>query len=426
LKGLVLLTYNFPPVSTGGTPAILNLLRYMPGCGWRVLPLTVANPRSWGIDTTLEENLPRGLEVTRVPHRELRRGAGTGEDAAVSGSSMKSGMLGRLARRIIDSYVLVPDRLATWGRTVVPAGVRLVMREKASVIMSRGPHHSLHLHAAKIARRTGIPFVAFFGDLWLADSNVEWPSRINRLIEARMERSVVRRASGIVATTEGSVEYFRKTYGDLCPPLHVSSSGYDPERFPGIPGPHPKGDRMVITYTGNFYGRQTPEPLLEGLELFFRDNPGAPLLMRFAGAIEGECPRRDYLEITGSRSFSEIPALQSSSDVLLAYINPFPGSELKNSSKLAEYLRSGRPILAVAPEGDMTGLVRRFGAGYVCEPSPKAIASTLSTVLDHWDRGCLVTTDAHDEIAEVFDAGNVCARLAGFLADVTEGVNSRT
>jgi glycosyltransferase involved in cell wall biosynthesis len=424
---MILLTYVFPPLSSGGTAVVMNLARYMPLAGWEVLPLTVSGQKGFSVDDTLESALPDGLRVTRIPHCEPFYRSKPGRSSPLGPERSGQGILRRMMSRFIHSYVLVPDRVITWRRSVVRAGVRLVREENASVIVSFGPHHSLHLHAAKIAAATGILYVPFFGDLWLADSNVEWPSRLNRMIEAGMERRVVVRAAGIAATTVGSTKYFSRTYGNRCPPLHVVENGYDPDRIHPATEDKTRSENLIISFTGNFFGLHSPEPLLRGLKLFFDKHPEAPLLMRFIGCFEGDyanLPRRmglaEKVEMPGSVDYSAVPGYQLDSDVLLAYLSPLPGAEMKNSSKLAEYLRTGRSILAIAPEGDMTEYVRRFDAGYVCHPSPEQISDTLERVLSDWENGVLVRVRDQNGVADVFDARNIAERFGHFLDQISE------
>ena len=424
---MILLTYVFPPLSSGGTPVVMNLSRYMPLAGWEVLPLTVTQQKGFSVDDTLESVLPDGLNVTRIPHSEPLCGFNSRKPPSRRPEPRGHGFFRRMISRFIHSFVLIPDRVITWRRSVVPAGVRLAREKSASVIVSFGPHHSLHLHAAKIAAETGILHVPFFGDLWLADSNVEWPSRLNRMIEAGMERRVVERASGIAATTAGSSEYFSRTYGDRCPPLHVVENGYDPDRIHPATEEKPPGEKLIISFTGNFFGLHSPEPLLRGLKLFLDKHPEAPVLIRFIGCFEGDyanLPCRmgltEKVEMSGSVEYAAVPGYQLDSDVLLAYLSPLPGAELKNSSKLAEYLRTGRSILAIAPEGDMTAYVRRFDAGYVCHPSPGQISDILERVLSDWENGMLVRVRDQRGVADVFDARNIARRFGHFLDQISK------
>ncbi len=68
---------------------------------------------------------------------------------------------------------------------------------------------------------------------------------------------------------------------------------------------------------------------------------------------------------------------------------PTQGSELKNSSKTAEYLISGRAVLAIAPEGDMTERIRDYGRGYTVEPRADEIALGLENIEYQWKTSSL-------------------------------------
>ena len=426
MRKFIFLCSNFPPLSSGATPVILNLSRYMPEVGWEMLPLTVSNPRGLPEDDSLEAELPDGLRVSRVYHpdpaallRKLRRSEKTAEgDAGTALSSSHVGM----------KKLLIPDRLITWMPFVVPAGVALADEiDGADIVVSFGPHHSLHIHAAMISRLAGIPFVAFFGDLWLLDSYVNWPSALNRRAQALLERYVAGQADGIAATTVGSIDYFRKTYGAACPPLQVVDNGYDPDR-PLPPRRERDDDLLLITYTGNFFAMQSPENILKGLRLFLDQHAEPPLRIRLVGSVQDDFKAEvrelnlgRHLELTGPVPFEEVSGYQVDSDVLLTSLCDLPGSEVKNSSKLAEYLKTGRPILAIAPEGDMTAHVRRLDAGYIADPSPEGFAGCLELLLADWKAGSLNAPADMEAVAETFDAFRIAGRFGRFLDEILAG-----
>lgn len=422
MKRFIFLCSNFPPLTSGATPVILNLSRYLPSAGWEMRPITVRDPMGLPIDNSLWERLPGDLRVRKVFHpdpsalvRRLRR-RGTGAEPQVRRSN-PSGLMNTL---------LLPDRLVTWMPFVVPAGVRAIRNDGAKVVISFGPHHSLHLHGWLMARLAGVPHLPFFCDLWLYDSYVKWPSALHRAVASLLEGFVVGHADGLVATTEGSVGYFRKRYGDRCPPAHVAENGYDPQTsLPAAPGG--RGGRMAVTFTGNFFGAHSPENVLRGLRLLLDREPDAPVVVRFIGSFPEACGRLaaelklgDALEVSGSVPFLMVPQAQMDADVLLTILPDLPGSELKNSSKLAEYLRTGKPVIAVAPEGDMTAHIRRLGAGWVASPSPAGFASALAEALEAWRNGVLSGARDMNAVAETFDARNIAARLGRFLDGFAE------
>jgi len=406
---------------------VLNLSRYLPPAGWRPLVLTAGRPRGMTVSSSdHREMVPDRTVVRRVPEPELPGTRGSiGKSGGGTGSG--EGALRRRLRRLLESWVLVPDRLAAWRWSLVPEAVRLARAGRAHAIMSFGPHHSLHLHALAAASRTGLPCICFFGDLWLQDAYVSWPSGANRRMEAVMEARTVARSEGLVVTTEGSAEYFRRTYEGLCPPVHVAPNAYDPERVRPTHSPPPRGKEMVITYTGSFFANQTPEHFLNGLKLFAEAYPQARLRVRLIGGMEPafadmhvRMGLEDIVEAPGPVDFPEVPGLQAESNLLLTMVPPLPGAGLKCSSKLAEYLRVGRPVMAVAPPGDMTGLVKKLHAGYTCHPSPEAVAQCLHRAWSDWRGGKMQGPADPLEVERLLDARRVMRRMAGFFDEVVD------
>ncbi|MCK4506187.1 MAG: glycosyltransferase [Candidatus Aegiribacteria sp.] len=438
MKKFLFLASSFPPLTSGATPVIMNVSRYMPEAGWEMVPITVSNPRGLPFDSTLEDMLPEYLDVTRVYHPDLTLIAGKLR-ACISGKShacrsdtkpapLRIAASNNPLLKFLRDYVLVPDRLITWLPFVVPAGVRLAEEKKAEVIVSFGPHHSMHIIAGVIAQIAGIPLVLFFGDLWLNDSNVSWPNKLNRRIEARLEKYIVEHADGIAATTSGSTGYFKETYGTACPPTHVVENGYNPEQELPEKGNPALRDFLLITCTGNFFSGQSPVNIYRGLRLFLDRHPDAPVKVRLIGKQESEyydllktIELSSNLELIDTVPFRDVPCCQIESDVLLASLVDVPGSELKNSSKLAEYLRTGKPILAIAPEGDMTNYVRTLEAGYVAKPSPEGFAETLEDVFNDWRKGALHGVRRWKAMEEIFNARNIMKRFGAFLDGIVSG-----
>ncbi len=415
MKKLILLTYTFPPLSSGGTPLVLNMCRYLPANDWEVIVVTVKNPVGMKTDTSLLSDLPEGLKVIRIPHG--RTGV-----APQSFKTQKQNPVKKLISFIAHNYILIPDRVITWRNHVLPALKSVIETEKPHAIMSLGPHHSLHLIAMSAARETALPLIPFFGDLWLADSNVEWPSRLNRFIESLLERKVVRKARGIVATTEGSTGYFVGKYSKICPPTHVAENAYDPRRIQRIDSPVPRPDFLTAGWTGNFFASHTPEALLSGLEMFYKRNPNSKLRIKMAGGIDSvslkrldRAPLSGRVTHHGHLKWADVPQFQRDCNILIGYLTSRRGSELKNSSKTAEYLVSGRAILGIVPEGAMARRIRKLGRGYIVLPDAEAIALKLENLEYQWKTSSLRVPVDFAQIEKQFSAENVMKGLADFL-----------
>lgn len=183
-----------------------------------------------------------------------------------------------------------------------------------------------------------------------------------------------------------------------------------------------KRDYLLLTFTGNFWGEHSPKYIFAGVREVLKDMPDAPLKLQLIGNL---APRfKHLLEEYGISSnlimkgvvpFSEVIKYQMESDVLLACLSPLRGSEVKNSSKIAEYLRSGKPIFAVAPEGTMTGYVKNFHAGYTAEPDAMSIARVIRKIISDWQNDTLKHTSDFEGIAKVFDGKRIMQRVGKFL-----------
>lgn len=421
MKKLILLTYTFPPLATGGTSVVLNMCRYLPDNQWEVIVVTVEKPRGMGTDQSLLEEIPEGLQVFRVPH-----GRSVTKESTAPGTGKENPLL-KLVRFIVHNYILIPDRVITWRKNVLPVLKNIIAREKPHAIMSFGPHHSLHLLALSASKESALPFIPFFGDLWLEDSNVEWPSRLNRLIESILERKVVSRARGIVATTEEATGYFLDRYEKISPPSHVAENAYDPRRIVRAETPVPDPAHLTAGWTGNFFANQSPGELIEGLIMFFTRNPQSKLRIKMAGGIDllskqklNKTPLKNKVTHYGHIKWNEVPQFQRNCDILIGYLNGRQGSHYKNASKTAEYLASGRTILGIVPEGAMAARIRKLGRGYIVHPDAEQIAVMFENLEYQWETSNLRVPVDFAGIEEKFSAVNVMKRLAGFL-DRTAG-----
>ncbi len=380
------MAYTFPPVSTGSAPMNLKVTGLLAENGWKT---TVVTPEYAG-------GLPRDDSLLNLLHRDVevvRRGsvmAGSRRSAADSPGPWRRSAPRRILRRFLLETCLQPDRYAVWIPPAVFASLKALRSRKHDLILSLGPPHSVHLSGMICSVLTGLPWVAWFGDLWLNDGFTVWESLspARRYWSRVMERLVVRRCDGILTTTEGSSRYFTKAYPGFCPPVHTQWNGATREEIRNNWNPEPPaftGERLVVTYTGYFMGTQTPEHFLRGMKLFMERNPGRKVLFRMIGdpgtyaGLPGELGMGDSVEFHGIVPYSEVFRWQRSSDLLLLMTPPMSGNELKNSSKTVECLLARKPVLVVAPEGDMTGLIRRMNAGYVCGHDPGSICEALET-----------------------------------------------
>jgi len=381
-------------------------------------------------------HLPDRMRIRKTFHPDplhmLASIGGSGKALSEPAAAGKKSLKDRVKRFFCD-YLLLPDRAVTWGLTAIPGALGMARREKPDLVMSFGPQHSVHLIALAAARLSGLRFVSHFGDLWMYDSLVDWSSRPKFTIRANrwLERFVVTHSDGILTTTPLASRYFRSVYGESCPRTIDIPNGYDPQRMKDAAfgqACDPSRDPVLnICYTGFFMCLQTPEPFLRGLGLFRDRNPEARIRFRVVGAFSedhGKLPStlgvEDLVETVGVVPFSEVVKHQRSADVLMVCLPPRPGSEVKVPSKLAEYLLCGKPLMVVAPEGDLTRTVRELKAGYCCAPVPEDVCASLERIHADFTRGSLEVDVDPDEVARRFDMSLRCVELGRFLDEIAD------
>lgn len=360
--------------------------------GWLPSVITPEHTGSLPVDPSLPSLLPEEMHVIRTGSSKRLSGSVSRAPVPASQGKMKR----RGLRKLILEDILQPDRHITWFPRAAAAALREIRRTDADLIITLGPPHSVHLAGLACSRLTGKPWVAYFGDLWTMDGYIDWQavSRTRRNLTPKIEKAVVTRADGIITTTDGSSRYFLDKYGVQCPPVQTLWNGVTLEerkRLWNTEGPRDPGDGLVITYTGFFMGNQTPEHFLRGMRMFLDMHPESGFRFRVVGDFGGYADLPDRLglknsvEILGTVPFSDVRKWQLDSDILLLILPPQPGNELKNPSKTVEYLLARRPVLAVAPRGDLTCLIERLGAGYTASHDAGSICTALEKI--HEDIG---------------------------------------
>jgi len=336
VKRLLVVANPFPPTASAGTARILRFLRHLPAHGWEPTVLTVA------ADGPAE--VPDLVRVARTPALVPRRLLAGGRGAKVG------------------DWLFVPDPYAPWVPTAVAAGVRLLREERFDAILSSHPRASTHVVASCLARRTGVPWLADYRDRRFANIVRTYPTRAHALANRQLEAWVLRHAAALTAINRPILDDIVALHPWLAGRDHVLPNGYD-DADPVEPAE--LGPGFWFVYTGRLYKRERPlEAFLTALAampddvnaLFAGDEPRVqPLAARLGIGHRVRLERH----VPHARALG----LQRAADALLLVTHQRPESM---SSKVFEYLSSGRPIFAVsAPSTAAAKLLAEVGGGVV-------------------------------------------------------------
>jgi glycosyltransferase involved in cell wall biosynthesis len=396
VKRLLLVSYYFPPLGGSGVFRPLRLAKYLPRLGWDVTVLTACERVRVLKDPSLVDEVPSTVRVVRARSFEPR---------TLFIACRRLG-LRRLVRRI-EPWFMVPDDQRGWVPCAAARGLRLLHECPHDAVATTAGPYSAHLVGRALHRDTGTPWVADFRDEWTTNPYLRdrYPTRWHRRLNRRLESRVLREADRVTCVSRPWLEALRGVVPDVDGrKFVVLPNGYDAEHF--ADGPARPPDRFRVVYTGTFYGHRSPESFLEGVRRAVAAGriPRDDLQIVFMG--HGDAGRRTDPSLDGvlrevaHRPYFESLDLMRDAALLLLVVPPEGGAG-NHTGKLFPYLASGRPILALAPEGNVAAeRVRTSRSGHVVSPDdPDAIALALAERHAAWRRGEMLPDQDRESIA---------------------------
>ena len=414
-RRVLMIVSSFPPSIEMGAQTCWQIARNLQRHGWKPIVLTPGERHVEYRDSAQPEVEP-GFTVIRtvvLPHpvlllRRLRAGQKGREEATrttgKTGTSVaQSTQRGWLRRTLLES-LNIPDVVTGWILPAVVAGRGLVRRSKVACLFSSGPAWSSHLAALGLARLTGLPWVAHFRDPWSQGSIYAGESRWADRAHARLERAVVQRADTVICVTDRHADLLRQHYASCDPGKFVTvPNGYDnaeweqAEQDAAAGAPGTRGGRFVITYAGALYVGRSPLLVFEALRRLSRTGDVALDRVRLdlvvSDGVRALPDGRDIMDVAREMGLGgsvevlgPLPRRETLRRLLDSNLLLLLGHNytVQIAGKLYEYLRSGRPILALAPAGAQTDLLRATGGAWIVEPDD--LAGAVEAVRDAYRR----------------------------------------
>lgn len=405
MKKVLWVSYVFPPLNCGVGRQV-KIAKYLPDYGW--LPVVLSAKRSRlrpFYDPPMVKDIPPNVEV----HRTL---------------SLESKIIMQYLPyllRINPKWFHIPDQFIGWLPFAVREGLRIIGRQKIDAIFSTSPPNTCHLVAYVLKRRIGLPWVADFRDLWTQSIYISFP-RLVLGVENKMEAAVVRAADRITTINDPMKQDIQRKYSNQPAEKFITiPHGFDPEDFMASNSAKKDSpDRFILTYTGSLYGKRKVDTFVYAIkELIDKDSSiNEKLNIRFVGNVSPARRLCNQLGLDRVMTFSGMVTHQeaweylSASDVLLFVLGTGDLDEKASTGKLFEYLAVGKPVLALAPEGVASNIIREANVGIVVNPDDKeAIKQTVSKMYARWLSGNL-RTSPNKEVIEQYDVGKLAKRFA--------------
>jgi glycosyltransferase involved in cell wall biosynthesis len=437
-RRILFISYAFPPVGGAGVQRAVKFVKYLPAFGWEASVLTVANPSVPVLDHSLETDVPSGTIVRRARTFEPGYAVKAAISAGAAPAGGLKGILRRWARgglRRLSNLLLQPDAQILWKPRAVQVGMNLLQEIRHDAIVATGPPFSSFLVGAVLSKRTGLPLVLDYRDEWdLSSQYLENQRRglLARLIQQRMQRKVVRAASALLASTRSSAQTLETVQAKAGGGALVSwiYNGFDPDDFagpvaksPANPGPY----RLV--YLGTLWELTSAAPLVEAVRRLALSDPAALSSLELVFAGRRTSAQDDHLarlvglpcRVTAHTYLDHARAVDliRGAGGLCAILSDLPGADRVVPAKIFEYMAVHRPILVIAPRGELWDLLKGHPRAHCFTPGDvEGIAGCLAQeVRQHSEEA---TWDARGWDPSCYDRRRQAAQLAELLTSLRQ------
>jgi hypothetical protein len=228
-----------------------------------------------------------------------------------------------------------------------------------------------------------------------------------------MKRAIVRGAARVICVSHGERDELRAEFPDL-PDHHFTyiTNGYDPtdalpESATTESAARERSSRLTLIHAGTIYPGIAAE-FFEALQtLCAQDAQAAQSLrvqlvgeiaMEYAGTV-AQLEAAGIAKAHGFQPHGATLRMIGGSDVLVILLG---GTKFRPShipAKVFEYLHARKPILAIAPEGELTRILRESGLGIIVPPhSVGRVVDTLRCLLAEHAAGGLARVPNHSFI----------------------------
>lgn len=434
---VLFVTYYFPPSGGPGVQRVLKFAKYLPEFGFTPLVLTVPESAEYPVrDPSLVAEAPPASQVFRSPILEFydayrwitgaRRATTASVDIRAS-SRTATGVGDRLAR-LMRGALFIPDGRVGWLPGGTRVGRRVLQTHAVRAIVASGPPFTAHWIGLRLARASGLPLILDFRDPWTRAPFYPSRPRWARRLDERLERRCLRGAHAVVTVNRAIRDDFVARLPEIpASRYHVIHNAYDEADFAGrAPQPAPI---WTLAYTGSIMAAHVPHVLFEVIRAWVRDCPemSERMRLRLAGRIDPEMARLlaeppfDRL----ARYVGYLPHAQSIQELLDAHLLLLlivrdAQAHGMVTGKVFEYLGSGTPILAIAPDGEAAEILREAGGSRVVAPDDaQGLRRALEEAFRAHQGGRRPFDPPHPEARRALTRRRATERLAEILRGVS-------
>jgi glycosyltransferase involved in cell wall biosynthesis len=382
-RRVLVVSFDFPPRRTSAVYRMTGLTRSLPQLGWQPTVLTIRTDMGKQ-EPKLVEKLPAGVRVVRTKYFRIdrweQRTHKAIQDAGGLRSKPDSGQPGRdryvrSFGKLLRSTLYFPDETVGWVPHGLLGAISLHRREPFDAVYTTSPPRAASVIGLFLKIICGIPWIYEYMDPWYPPEG-----RMRTRAEHWLQAQLLHKADRVVVMVPQHAEELSRSFAVPAEKLVVVRNGFFEEDFDSLESSNQDSWEPGYCHLSHF-GTIYPEnagKFFPALAELLRESP--ELKKRLRVNIGGH-PSEDVLcwaneadlkEVIRLHGFTpdrrDVLRMMRASDCLLLFWGRPDFSRLAVAGKTYDYLRVGRPILAVTCEGGVQELVEQAQAGQVVAP----------------------------------------------------------
>ena len=421
-KKVLIITYYWPPAGGSGVQRWLKFSKYLRDFEIEPVIYTVENPSYPILDNSLENEIPKELEILKQPIFEpnsiLSVFSGKKKESA-GFLNPNPTFIGKTLQYIRANY-FIPDTRKFWIKPSVKFLSAYLNDNHIDAIITTGPPHSMHLIGLELKKKLGIKWISDFRDPW---TEIDYFQQLPLTKKATkkhqdLEQEVLINSDMVVVVGETMKDKFLKHTNRI----EVLTNGFDTIEDLST---QKLDEKFSITHVGLMNSDRNPTILWEVLNeisntnLNFKNDLRIKLIGKLDDAVIQDLKVFDHntIETIPYLDHKDVGKYQASSQILLLSINEVPSAKGIITGKIFEYLQAKRPILAIGPEdGDAAMILKNTNAGTIVGFKNKtALKATILNLYKDYKEGVLFVKSVN---IEQYHRKNITSQLAEVIKKV--------
>ena len=380
-KRVLIITYYWPPAGGSGVQRWLKFVKYLVHENIEPIVYTAVEESYATLDSSLNSDLPDGLEVIRTKVFEPNKFFRASKKRNAKSEGFLNPNPSRLERLVlyVRANYFIPDARKYWIKPSIKHLTKYLKENPVDLIITTGPPHSLHLVGLALKKKFGTKWISDFRDPW---SKIDYFHKLPMTEKSfkkheKLEEEVVKESDAVIVIGKSMQQDFLKFNSNT----HVITNGFDVSYE--AESNTRLDEKFSIVHIGMLNSDRNQRMLWEILSELKKERSdfAKDLEIKFIGKACQEAKDQikefqleEDLNDVGYIEHQYIHAHQQSAQVLLLLVNRVPTAKGVITGKIFEYLIARRPILAIGPEdGDLAEILVKTKAGSIVEYDDKGV-----------------------------------------------------